>query len=53
MKYEEYLKKLQETKTKAGEFPKPRTTTPRGQPVERRTFKILSSNVRRQNWNND
>jgi hypothetical protein len=51
MKYEEYLKKLQETKTKLDKYPEPRKTTPRGQPVERRTFKILSSNVKRQNWN--
>jgi hypothetical protein len=53
MKYEKYLKQLQETKAKASEFPKPRKTTPRGQPVERRTFKILSSNIKRQNWNYD
>jgi hypothetical protein len=53
MKYEKYLKQLQETKTKLEKQPEVRKTTPRGQPVERRTFKILSSNIKRQNWNYD
>jgi len=51
MKYEKTLQKLKETQPKLDKFPEPRKTTPRGQPVERRTFKILSSNVKRQNWN--
>jgi hypothetical protein len=51
MKYEKTLQKLKETQPKLDKYPEPRTTTPRGQPVERRTFKILSSNVKRQNWN--
>jgi hypothetical protein len=51
MKYEKYLKQLQETKTKPDKQPDVRRTTPRGQTIERRTFKILSSNVKRQNWN--
>jgi hypothetical protein len=51
MKYEKYLKQLQETKTKPDKKPEVRKTTPRGQTIERRKFTTLSSNVKRQNWN--
>ena len=54
MKYEKKLKELQENESKDWFKPmqiKARTTTPRGQKVERRKFKILTSNVKPQNWN--
>jgi hypothetical protein len=51
MKYEKALQKLKEMQPKLEKYPELRKTTPRGQPIERRTFKTLNSKVKPSNWN--
>jgi len=46
MKYEKTLQKLKETQPKLDKYPEPRKTTPRGQPIERRRFIVLTSKVK-------
>jgi hypothetical protein len=56
MKYEKKLKELQQNESKDWFKPLQRTlptTTPRGQKIERRSIKTLTSNVKRQFWNEE
>jgi len=51
MKYEQTLKKLQQNQPKLEKYPEPRKLTPRGQPIERRSFTTLTSRVKPSSWN--